>query len=71
MGGIVVIYQQRTTVLDDFLLQTIFPWLMTLHVTPLLRLAKYWSVPIRPIAPAPSVSPPLHKALSNFGKING
>ncbi|HUX87279.1 MAG TPA: hypothetical protein VMW65_09780 [Chloroflexota bacterium] len=66
-----VIYQQRTTVLDDFLLQIVFPWLMTLHVTPLLRLAKYWSVPIRPMRAVPSVSPPLKNALSNFGKIGG
>lgn len=66
-----VIYQQRTTVLDDFLLQVVFPLLVTMHVTPLLRLARYWSVPIRPVTSSPSMSAPLSKALSNFGKMGG
>lgn len=49
-----VIYRQRATVLDDFLLQVVFPWLTALHATPLLRLAHFWTVPVR-VADGPPV----------------
>ena len=51
-----MIYRQRPTVVDDFLLQVLFPWLVALHATPLLRLARIWSEPVYP-APASPASP--------------
>ena len=41
-----VIYRQRTTIADDFLLHVVFPWLTVLRLTPLMRLAHFWSVPV-------------------------
>ena len=40
------VYRQRTTVADEFLLSTVFPWLASTHVAPLLRLVRIWSEPI-------------------------
>lgn len=51
-GGLNVIYRQRTTVLDDFLLRVVCPWLVALHATPLLRLAPIWSEPVAIARPA-------------------
>lgn len=42
-----MIYRQRVTVLDDLLLRFVFPWLVTIRATPLLKLAQIWSVPVR------------------------
>ena len=41
-----MIYRQRQTVVDDFLLQVVCPWLVALHATSLLRLARIWSEPV-------------------------
>jgi hypothetical protein len=43
-----MVYRQRATALDDFLLQVLFPWLVTLHLTPFLRLARIWNEPVQP-----------------------
>lgn len=48
-----MIYRQRQTVADDFLLQVVCPLLTALHATPLLRLARIWSEPVFPAAQAP------------------
>jgi|GEM_PF-4244752 len=48
-----MIYRQRPTAVDDFLLQVLFPWLIALHATPLLRLARIWSEPVYPIPMSP------------------
>ncbi|MBX6771241.1 MAG: hypothetical protein IRY83_05915 [Chloroflexi bacterium] len=42
-----MIYRQRETIFDEFLLQVVFPWLTALHATPLRRLARFWMVPVR------------------------
>lgn len=47
-----MIYRQRQTVVDDFLLQVVCPWLVDLHATPLLRLARIWSEPAFPVSKA-------------------
>ena len=47
-----MIYRQRQTVVDDFLLQVVCPWLTDLHATRLLRLARIWSEPVFPVARA-------------------
>jgi len=44
-----VIYRQRATIADDFLLRVVFPWLIALHATPLLKLAHFWIVPVRTV----------------------
>jgi hypothetical protein len=44
----VPVYRQRTTVADEFLLGTLFPWLVGTGATPLLRLARIWSQPVVP-----------------------
>lgn len=41
-----MIYRQRVTVLDDLLLRVVFPWLVALRATPLLKLAQIWTVPV-------------------------
>jgi hypothetical protein len=41
-----MVYRQRTTAIDDFLLRIVFPWLVALHATPILRLARIWSEPV-------------------------
>ena len=41
-----MIYRQRTTAIDDFLLRFVCPWLVALHATPLLRLARIWTEPV-------------------------
>ena len=45
-----MIYRQRQTFVDDFLLQVVCPWLVALHATPLLRLAHIWREPAFPAA---------------------
>jgi hypothetical protein len=43
---LVAIYRQRATVADDFLLRVVFPWLTSLHVTPMVPFARFWSEPV-------------------------
>jgi len=43
-----MIYRQRQTVVDDFLLQVVCPWLADLHATRLIPLARIWSEPVFP-----------------------
>jgi hypothetical protein len=41
-----MVYRQRNTFLDDFLLRVICPWLVHLHAAPLLRLVPHWCEPV-------------------------
>ena len=47
-----MIYRQRQTVVDDFLLQVVFPWLVAWNATPLLWFARIWSEPVLPVPTA-------------------
>ena len=42
------VYRQRTTLADEFLLGTLFPWLAGTSAAPLLRLARIWMEPVVP-----------------------
>jgi len=72
-GVPVAVYRQRTTVADEFLLSTVFPWLADIGVTPLLRLARIWSEPIvlleRPVARKPRSAGPLDTTSGSFRTI--
>lgn len=65
-----VIYRQRTTIIDDFLLRMVFPWLSAVHATPLLRLARFWTVPLKPMpptTPGPALPRPVERLWSKIG----
>ena len=63
-----MIYRQRQTVVDDFLLQVVCPWLADMHATPLLRLARIWSEPVLPDS-RDSRSAALEKLKELWGKV--
>ena len=44
-----MIYRQRPTFADDFLLQTIFPFLDSRGANFLLKLARYWNAEVPPL----------------------
>jgi len=62
-----MIYRQRNTVMDDFLLRVVCPWLVSLHATSLLRLAPIWSEPVAVSRPAKRREPTNDRAWGNIG----